>query len=90
MAKVKALYARVSPRVMVLAVVALMLLLSVMPAAAQSTTIEIDTDVLFSSVNSWITTFLPIMAIPIGIAVALAILGLIGYQIVKAFSGKRN
>lgn len=51
--------------------------------------IEIDTNELFTSANTWIATFLPIMAIGIGISIALAILTFIGVQIVKAFRGGR-
>ncbi len=63
---------------------------SALPAAAQSTTITVDTDVLFSSVNQWIATFLPVLAIPIGIAIALALLWMIGSQIVNAFKGRSS
>ena len=46
-----------------------------------STAITIDTDVLFGSVNDWISTFLPIFAIGLGIAIALAIIAIVGDSI---------
>lgn len=48
-----------------------------------STTITIDTDVLFGSVNDWIATFLPIFAIGLGIAIALAIIAIVGDSILQ-------
>jgi hypothetical protein len=53
-----------------------------------STTIEIDTDVLFSAVNGWITTFLPIAAIGLGIAIALAVIAFVGDAILQGFKGR--
>lgn len=47
--------------------------------------IEVDTNALFSSANDWIAIFTPIVAIGVGIAIALAILSFIGKQIVDAF-----
>jgi predicted RND superfamily exporter protein len=49
--------------------------------------IVVDTNQIFSSVNSWIVTFVPIVAIGLGIAIALAILTFIGKQILNAFQG---
>jgi len=49
--------------------------------------IVVDTNAIFESTNTWIAVFIPIMAIGIGIAVALAILTFIGNQILKAFRG---
>lgn len=48
-----------------------------------STAITIDTDVLFGSVNDWIATFLPIFAIGLGIAIALAIIAIVGDSILQ-------
>jgi hypothetical protein len=48
-----------------------------------STAISIDTDVLFGSVNTWISTFLPIFAIGLGIAIALAIISIVGDSILQ-------
>ncbi len=48
---------------------------------ARSVAITINTDVLFGSVNTWITTFLPIFAIGLGIAIALAIIAIVGDSI---------
>jgi predicted CDP-diglyceride synthetase/phosphatidate cytidylyltransferase len=47
--------------------------------------LNIPTDVLFTSTNSWLTTFAPIAAIGIGITIALAVLGYLGKMIVSAF-----
>ncbi len=52
---------------------------------AQSATIELDFTVLFTQINAWIIQFLPIMAIGIGIAVAIAIINFVGNRIVEAF-----
>ena len=49
--------------------------------------IVIDTNEIFTQTNIWIDVFIPIMAIGIGIAVALAILTFIGNQILRAFKG---
>jgi hypothetical protein len=58
------------------------------PAFAQTPVpIVVDTNAIFTSVNSWIVTFVPIVAIGLGIAIALAILTFIGNQILKAFRG---
>ena len=68
-------------------IVAFVLALTV-PAFAQTPVpIVLDTNQLFTSTNTWIEVFLPIMAIGIGISIALALLGFIGTQIVKAFRG---
>ena len=49
--------------------------------------IIVDTNAIFTSTNTWIEVFVPIMAIGIGISVALAILTFIGNQILRAFRG---
>jgi hypothetical protein len=49
--------------------------------------IEIDTNAIFTSANTWISSFTPIFAIGIGIGIALAILTFVGAQIIKAFRG---
>ncbi len=54
-----------------------------------STTITIDTNVLFAAVNGWITTFLPIAAIGMGIAIALAVIAFVGDAILQGFKGRR-
>jgi hypothetical protein len=50
-------------------------------------TLTIPTDDIFTSINNWIATFAPIVAIGIGIAAAIAILSFVGKQIVSAFKG---
>ena len=64
-------------------VAGLMIAVVLMPQLAShaSTAITIDTDVLFGSVNDWISTFLPIFAIGLGIAIALAIIAIVGDSI---------
>lgn len=58
------------------------------PAFAQTPVpIVVDTNAIFTQANSWITVFAPILAIGIGISIALAILTFIGQQILKAFKG---
>jgi hypothetical protein len=49
--------------------------------------IVVDTNQIFTSTNNWITTFIPIMSIGLGIGIALAILTFIGREILKAFRG---
>ena len=61
--------------------------LSVAVFAQTPVPIVVDTNQIFSSVNSWIVTFVPIVAIGLGIAIALAILTFIGKQILNAFQG---
>lgn len=51
-------------------------------------TLQIPTDDIFSSINDWIVTFVPVVAIGIGIAAALAILGFVGSEIISAFRGR--
>lgn len=69
----------------VLAIVATAVAISsvLMPqfATHASVAITIDTDVLFSSVNTWISTFLPIFAIGLGIAIAIGIITIVGDSI---------
>ncbi len=60
----------------------------VIPSFAQ-VTLTIPTDDIFTSINDWIATFAPIVAIGIGIAAAIAILNFVGMQIVKAFGSRR-
>lgn len=57
---------------------------NVVSAFAQ-VTLNIDTDPIFTEANSWITTFTPIVAIGIGISIALAILTFVGNKIIEAF-----
>lgn len=50
--------------------------------------IDIDPSVIFESTNTWIAVFDEIVAIGIGIAIALAVLTFLGSQILKAFRTK--
>lgn len=63
-----------------------MMVASALPAQAQ-VTLTIPTNDIFTSINNWIVTFAPIVAIGIGIAAAIAILSFVGKQIVSAFKG---
>ncbi len=57
-------------------------------ALAQSSTpvpIVVDTNPIFQQANNWIEIFGPIIAIGVGISIAIAILTFIGNQIIKAF-----
>lgn len=45
----------------------------------------VPTNDIFESVNTWLEVFAPIVAIGVGIAIALAILTFIGKQILQAF-----
>lgn len=59
-------------------------------AMAQAPTpvpIVVDTNAIFTQTNNWIAVFAPIVAIGVGISIALAILTFIGNQILKAFRG---
>ena len=64
----------------------LILMFATAPAFAQ-VTLDIPTDDIFTSINGWIVTFVPVVAIGIGIAAALAILRFVGNEIIKAFKG---
>ena len=80
-----------------LGVFAAMMVLMVVPAFAQTSTpipptatlvaIVVPTNQIFTQTNSWITVFTPLVAIGIGIAIALTILTFVGNQILKAFRG---
>lgn len=67
--------------------VVMMLLVLVVPVMTSFAQVNlvIDTDPIFTEANSWITTFTPIVAIGVGIAIALAVLTFIGNKIVEAF-----
>lgn len=73
---------------LLVAVIVLSLALPVV-SFAQSETITIDTSVLFTSVNDWITTFLPIAAIGLGIAIALSVIAYVGNAILQGFRTRR-
>jgi hypothetical protein len=45
----------------------------------------VPTNEIFTQTNTWMGVFAPVVAIGVGIAVALAILGFIGNEILKAF-----
>lgn len=69
----------------------LLLVLGLMLAVAGSAfaqtpvPIIVDTNPIFQQANNWIAIFGPIIAIGVGISIAIAILTFIGNQIIKAF-----
>jgi hypothetical protein len=86
---VASIKATLKNKITVLFIVLAVLALLAVPAFAQTPVpLEIDTNQLFSSTNTWIAVFLPIMAIGIGISIALALLTFIGQRIIAAFKGK--
>lgn len=56
------------------------------PPTATPIPLTIPTNVIFDSTNNWMGTFAPIVAIGIGISVAIAILGYLGKIIKSAFT----
>lgn len=57
-----------------------------MPTYAQTPVpLVVPTNEIFIQTNSWMGVFAPVVAIGVGIAIALAILGFIGNEILKAF-----
>lgn len=73
-----------------IAILTLLLFNGIVAMAQDPVTLEIPTDDIFTSINQWIQTFAPVIAIGIGIAAAIAILGFVGNEIVKAFKGGRR
>jgi hypothetical protein len=65
--------------------VAAVFALSISAFAQTPVPLEIPTNDIFEQTNIWMGVFAPIVAIGIGIAVALAILTFIGKQIINAF-----
>lgn len=84
MSKLRSMFTRTQARIIMMA----MLLVMAVSVQAQ-VTLDIPTDDIFTSINSWIVTFVPVVAIGIGIAAALAILGFVGNEIIKAFRGRK-
>jgi len=56
------------------------------PPTSTPVLLDIPVNTVLESANGWITTFAPIAAIGIGIAVAMAVLGYLGKMIKGAFS----
>lgn len=73
-----------------LVVVVLALGIGAVTFAQTPVPIVVDTNAIFTQTNNWIEVFAPIVAIGVGISIALAILTFIGNQILKAFSGSRR
>lgn len=60
-----------------------------MPSFAQSLQLDVDVQPLFDNANQYIPTFMSIYGIPFGIAIAFAIVGLIGGAIVAAIRNSK-
>lgn len=58
---------------------------AVPPTAIPPVQLTVDTNQLFTSANNWISNLMPVLAIGIGITIAIAILTFVGAQIIKAF-----
>ncbi len=69
-------------------ILAAVLCLSVPTFAVTPVPLVIDTNDIMTQTNSWIGTFSPIIAIGIGMSLALAILSFIGYTMISAFKGR--
>ena len=60
-------------------------MVSAVSFAQTAVALVVPTNEIFTQTNSWLQTFPPVVAIGVGIAVALAILRFIGKQIIDAF-----
>lgn len=65
--------------------IAAMLAMTAVSFAQTPVPLVVPTNDIFESVNTWLEVFAPIVAIGVGIAIALAILTFIGKQILQAF-----
>lgn len=74
-----------STRNRVAMLMAAMLAMTVTAFAQTPVPLVVPTNDIFESVNTWLEVFAPIVAIGVGIAIALAILTFIGKQILQAF-----
>lgn len=64
---------------------AAILAISVPTFAQTPVPLVVPTNEIFTQTNTWMEVFAPVVAIGVGIAIALAILGFIGNEILKAF-----
>lgn len=69
----------------VLMLLAMLVVISAVSFAQTAVPLVVPTNEIFTQTNSWLQTFAPVVAIGVGIAVALAILRFIGKQIIDAF-----
>lgn len=74
-----------STRNRIAAIFAAMLATTAVAFAQTPVPLVVPTNDIFESVNTWLEVFAPIVAIGVGIAIALAILTFIGKQILQAF-----
>ena len=77
-----------SKRNMMFLLVSLFVLVSAVPAFAQSDTISIDTGVFISQINNWLGMAIGVIAIGVGIAGAFALAQFVGSMIINAFNGR--
>lgn len=73
---------------MLLLVLALAVPTAAFAQATPAPSIEIPVDVIFESTNDWIVVFAPIVAIGLGIAIAIAALAFVGSAILQGFRGR--
>lgn len=66
---------------------AMLVLASAISFAQEEVTLEVPVNEIFSQANTWLGVFAPIIAIGVGISIAIALLTFIGKQIVSAFRG---
>lgn len=82
---VQAVYSSVVYRVGLMLTV---LMSMVAPSFASAVTLDVDVAPLFDNANIYLPIFMAIFAIPFGIAIAYALVKLIGGAIVGAISGR--
>lgn len=68
-------------------VIAMLMLINAVAFAQEPVTLEVPVDEIFAQANTWLGVFAPIIAIGVGISIAIALLTFIGKQIVSAFRG---
>jgi hypothetical protein len=66
---------------------AVLALPSIMAHAQEEPSLDIDMAPIFEQTNYWTSQLFPILAIGIGITIAIALIGFIGASVTKAFRG---
>jgi len=69
--------------------VAMMVAVSVMPAAAQSLTLDVDIADLFTQINNFLPIGFAIFAVPVGIVVAFSLVRFVANALIRAFNGQQ-
>ena len=88
----------INRRALIALLIVIMVLMTTSSAFAQTSTpttvpptatpgLTVNTTVLFSQINTWVTSLDDIIFLGIAIAIAIALLTFIGNQILKAFKG---